>query len=516
MAKGEDVGAGVARNLARVLTEAYVKARAGLLPHEQAERLRHNTAFMEEMEQELAPTMAKLFEPFLELDELPDGLRGLLSEMGGPHNQSTVIMQIIGVLGAALVLLPELGQILTRSTVIAFNQQHLNVPLDPSLAVDGFTKGLLSQGDVNSWNRQAGIPDDVTALMIDINGEPPGPIDALNLFRWGKISESQLDTMLAYSRLNPQFVPIFKLLAYSWMSPADAIELAVKGVVPVAQAEQYFIQAGGMADQWNVLFEAAGDAIGNEQVLGLLNQGLASESDVLQVFGRSRMNPIFYDLALELRHKFLQPFQISEVLKAGGATPDQATQWMLNLGYNAEQAAALVASGAAAPGEKAKAETVTMVVAEYTDQIIDANEASTLLVNLGYTAEVAGMYLDLADAKRTLSQRTAAVSAIRTAYIAGHVDHTTASGDLDRLEIPAAARDAWLTDWDVEASTKTQQFTTAQVGAFLKNGVIDANTAIHMWNVLGWSNPDAVLLSANYGGPPIAGSPAALALQPTS
>jgi hypothetical protein len=510
MAKGADVGGSLGQSLGRILTDTYMKARQGLLPHEQVEKWRHTTQWLEDVETEMTPLMNTVFAHIKDRDDLDPSTAALVKEMTNPEHQFGTILNLLGLLGAVFTTIPQLGQIAAQQVVQAMYQENAYVPLSPAQAAEAVMRGIVDNGAGEAMAQRQGVNAEVFADLVALTGEPPGPMDMLGLMRRGLISQADVESALLFSRVKDIYIPWVIEMANQPMSAADAIETAIKGVVPVDQAQDNFVIAGGLADQWDILYQAAGDAIGNEQVLSLLNQGLATEADVQQVFGRSRMNPIFYDLALELRHKFLQPYQISEILKAGGATPEQATTWMINLGYGAEQAAALVASGTAATGSTAKQETEAMVIAEYTDQIIDADAAQTMLINLGYTAEVAGAFLDLADAKRALGQRTGAVTAVKSGYLAGRITRVEASGDLDTLQIPAAARDAWLTDWDIEASTKVKQFTTAQVGAFFKQGFMDQPTATGYWSAEGYSAADIVYLVAYYGGPPPPGSPAAI------
>jgi hypothetical protein len=288
------------------------------------------------------------------------------------------------------------------------------------------------------------------------------------------------------------------------MSPADAVELTVKGVVSVEEGQTWFQRAGGDSTNWDVLYQGAGDAIGNEQGISLYNQGLITQADLQQIFGRSRMNPIFYPMAEQLKHKFLQPFQISAMLKAGSATPEQAAVWMTNLGYGPDQVSAFVGGSPSTTMAKAKSDTEAMIMQEYTEGIITADAAHNALVNIGYSTDQAGMLTDVEDAKSSKAERDTAVSGIKSSVIKGHITTAQASSALDTLGVPASARDGLITAWGVEGSTQVKVLTEAQIGIAARNGVISYDTAIARWMSDGYSQSDANILAANYGGGPLA------------
>lgn len=499
--KGTDHGAGIGTLLQRVLTDAVVQARAGILPHEMREKWKHNIAFMEAMEQDGAPLFQEMFGPLLDQPNLPPEMRAFINQAGAPTHQLDFLLQILGFLGSMVSVLPQLGAISVRQAAYDLNESTRNVPLSPADAADGVMRGVIENEAGDAAAAKAGVTPGDFQTMVNLIGEPPPLEEMVALYRRGDMAWTDLAQMVAYSRVNVRYTPWYLEIGKNYMSPADAIELAIKGVVDPGTAEEMFMKGGGYDGQFTPLYEAAGDAIGNEQVLGLLNQGLATESDVFEVFGRSRMNPIFYNLALELRHKFLQPFQIAELLKANPALANQATEWMLALGYNAEQVSAFVATNAVTTMAKAKEESESMVVALFIEQVLTEAEAVASLESLGYDPAGADLILANASAKQALSQRNNAVGSIRSAYVANRITGVQASMMLDQLEIPPAARDQWLAAWNVEQETKVKELTAAQVGDLMKKEVITQDQAILRWLNMGYSVNDANLLSLNYGAP---------------
>lgn len=497
--------------LREMLVDGVVSAKAHLAPAEQAERLKHTLGLMEHLENEMAPISATWVNELLALPTLPDGMRAMFQEMVDPEHPISAIFQVIGWIGWVTGAIGAFGQITLRQSVYDLNRENVNVPLSPADAADAWMRGIITQSEANFAGGAAGVSPTVMALMRELVGEPPGLMDMLAAWRRGAISWTRFNTAALFSRLNDKYIETFKILAYETMSSADAVELAIKGVLSPTAAKAYFVQAGGLAEQWTDLYQGAGDAIGVQEAINLWNHGLISEAQVTEVIGRSRINPIFYTIAKLTRHHFLGNFEIHQAVVAGTITIQTATAWLIANGLTPAQAQAFAATGASGTVTKAKAETESIVTQLYAERVYTRTVALAALQSLGYPHTVATAILENTDAKQALSQRNAAVTVVKGAFLRGEYGTHTATVALTQLGIPATAITAWLGDWAVERAAKRPEFTTAQIGGFYKKGFLEGGKAEQMWQALGWNSTEVVLLLANYGGPAPPGSPAALA-----
>lgn len=490
---------GYSERLANIVARIVTKVRTESLPDEQRAKYAALTDFLEGIEQEGAPLAGRMFQRHAESEHMPDGLRELFGLIGQPEHQSDAILQIFAMVGAAISSLFVLGPIELQKEINELRSDYSFVPVSTADAADAVVRNIWTQDIGAAEAKMSGVNGDNFDVLVKLTGEPPGPMDMLSLWRRGIITEDFLDTAIRYSRIKDVYIDSIKALAHSYMSPADVIELAIKGLKTPDEAQTMYGIAGGLEDQFQILYEGAGDAIGNQAALTLMNHGYINEAQVKEVFGRSRMNPLFYDMAMNLKHHFLSVIQVELALKAGSVAPEVATKWLTADGYPADQIAAFVSGAAAAKSGGSKAETETMVVAMYTDHLYDSAEATVALANLGYTASEADMILQLADAKRALSQTTTAISAIRGAYLARRITKAQAGTDLDTLAVPAKARDAWLDAWEVELTTKVKELTVAEIGGLAKKSFLSYPNAMERWVAMGYSEADAFLLALNYG-----------------
>jgi hypothetical protein len=151
--------------------------------------------------------------------------------------------------------------------------------------------GNIANGTIYTEASYSGLDAErLNALILDY-GESYGIIDALRLYNRGThmpdlapaqgypnvlplyastgdlsgtygILEDELNKVIYYSRVRDEFIPDLKKLAHNSLTPADAVELALKDVVSRDDARQLFDAGGGVPEQFDVLVDGAGDAIG--------------------------------------------------------------------------------------------------------------------------------------------------------------------------------------------------------------------------------------------------------------
>ncbi|MGH7745736.1 MAG: hypothetical protein ACREQ5_13245, partial [Candidatus Dormibacteria bacterium] len=356
---------------------------------------------------------------------------------------------------------------------------------------------------------ESGVNSVNFGFMVEDTGEPYGIEQALSLLRRGLISEGDFTRVLYYSRVRNEFLGQVLQLAHDTMSPGDAIEGALKGVLDAATARDLFEKGGGLGEQFDTLLNITGNPIGVQEANTLFNHGLITDAELTQVILHSRVNPIFEPMAKLLRHRFLAPFQVSQALKAGAATSAEATSWLLADGYPADQVAAVVAEGFGVKVAKHKDLTEAQITQLYDSGLWTHDTATQHLAALGYDPGETDFILAVYDQRRELTMAQAAINQVRKVFLAKRIDASAASAMLGSLGVDATAQADYLAIWTVEQESELRELSMAQVGGILKKGGIDDAGAVARWVAMGYSPEDAALLLFDYGGPPPAGSPAA-------
>jgi hypothetical protein len=426
-----------------------------------------------------------------------------------------IIVALLALIPLVMRVISRIVDVLIQPVINFLNTEDPQIPISPADAADMVERNIIDLATGISEAGQSGINSDRFNMMVLDTGEPYGIEQGLNLLRRGLISEDEFTKVLYYSRVRNEFLGDVLQLQWDTMSPADAIEGALKGVLDPQTAADLFARGGGQADQFQSLLDIAGNPIGVEQAMSLWNHGFINEAQATQVILHSRVNPIFESMAKLTRFKFLAPYQIVQAVKAGTATVAQATNWLLADGYPVDQVTAVLSAQAKPATETAKTISEAQIAEMYEAGAITAEDASARLVALGYHAEDTAFILSVYDERRHMSMITAAVSQVRKVYLAGRITDAIATNQLTALGIDPTTITTYLTVWKIEAASELKELTAAQIGSLYKKGAFDDPTALAKWEAMGYSADDAALLLFNYGGSPPPGSPAAIAAAST-
>jgi len=483
--------------------------------HVQAARIRANSAFMEEAEESLRPVLTGLLATIAKRDDLPPGLRMVVDRVTDPSQQFDLFLQIAAFLGAIVSVVMGLGPIETQRLKNDLLTLYTDVPLSPADLADMVERNIIMPGTGEQEAAKSGMSPANFDLLVKDTGEPYGIEQALNLLRRGLITQERFTEVLYYSRVRNEFLPDVLDLAHDTMSQGDAIEAALKEIIPNDQAADLFAKAGGLPDQFNTLLAAAGNPVGVEHAVMMWMHGVISEQELQTIVAHSRINPMFYDVVKTTGLKWLSVIQIELGLKAGTVTPDDATRWLTQDGYPPDQIAAFVMGASAGKTAAHKQLNESQITELYEAGFFTADQASAELQALGYDAGETPWILQLYEEKRKIAMAQAAVNQVRKVYLARRVDDTAATTMLDGLGIDPGARDQYLAVWKVEQESELKELTAAQIGSAFKKGIVDDNGALIRWVEMGYTNADAAILLALYGGNPPAGSPAAIAAAST-
>jgi hypothetical protein len=392
-----------------------------------------------------------------------------------------------------------LASIQSRQVLQQFQATRPDVVLPPDLLADGVERNVFHEGNAAQEAAASGINATRFHDMVALAGEPPGPIQAIELYRRGKISGERFAQMIAYSRIKTEYIPDLMQLAYEPLSAADVIEARLKNVIPTdEEAIPKFNEAGGLTEDYQIALDSAGNAIGVESALNLWNHKLISEAEVNKVILHSRINPLFEGIAKLQRHRWLSPYQIHQALVAGTITPAIATEWLLQDGYSKEQAAAFANAAGATKPVKAKAETEAQVLELYESGFLPHDQAVTALENLGYPAAELQYLLDLQDAKRIISSTNAAITRLRAAYLARRVDLGQVDADLKALGVTPLGRQEIEAAWKVELESTFKELSAAQVAALVKDGLAKVSWGQQELKAMGYTALGANLYLASH------------------
>ncbi len=176
---------------------------------------------------------------------------------------------------------------------------------------------------------------------------------------------------------------------------------------------------------------------------------------------------------------------IKRLFDAGNWTDAQATDALGTLGLGNTETGSLISEWNlaltyhnlhvkhASHVDATKAETTKA----YEEGLINVAQATTNYAALGLTANEITLLLSLADHRKALSTLREQTDAIKSNFLAGHIDEPTASQQLDALNLPAISRDALLSRWQNELSKLSQHLPLSTVGELRKSDLLTDDQA---------------------------------------
>lgn len=369
--------------------------------------------------------------------------------------------------------------------------QNLVSPADAALAL---LRGNMSRAEALQVAHDAGLSDSDFDVLVNNTGEPLGLMQLLEAFRRGFISEDRLKTGILQSRVRDEWIDTAVKLRYTPMSTADAVSSVVQGHQSMEAGKAVADQNGLEPGAFDILYQTAGEPLSRTEMEELFNRGLVTEAQVKQALSESRVKNKYTDLAFQLHTKLLPIRNLSEAVEFGSLTLAQGVSEAMKQGYSQQDATALVQAASARKLQTYRHQVVTAVEALYVDNAISEADAMSVASSMGFDDAESKAIFAGAEYKRMAKMVSAAMSAIRSKYVARHIDDHTASGLLDGLGVPSNQRDQEMALWTLERQANVRLLTPAQVIKANKLGLLQDADALSYLENLGYSATDADLL----------------------
>lgn len=364
-------------------------------------------------------------------------------------------------------------------------------PADAALAV---TRSIFTQAEGERIAALSGMDAADFATLVANTGEPLGLEQLLEALRRGFIDGARFDVGFRQARYRNEWAPTALQLAYAPMSTADAVDAAIQGHLTYDQAKVKAVQNGLEAADFDALYQTAGEPISRTEAEQLYNRGLMTEAEVKQAIVESRLKPKYTGLAFDLHVRLPEGRQVVSMITHGVVTKQQGVQLLLQLGYSAEVAGFLVAEGTSAKLGAHKALTVAEIHSLYTAGVFTEAHAVQLLDGMGYDAADSAYLIRSWDLLAAAAITRQAIGVVRSKYVARHFDEQAANLYLDSLGVAPAAKTRYLTVWDIERQATVRTLTEAQTVKAHKDGLITGQDAAARLAVMGYDDADVHIL----------------------
>jgi hypothetical protein len=355
-------------------------------------------------------------------------------------------------------------------------------------------KGIKTEAAVVEEAEYNGYDQQRLNDLILMSGEPPGLEQLQEYYRRGFINGERFEHGVRESRVKDEWVDVLLEARFQRASPSDALRGVIQHHLSDAEGKAIAEEGGLSPKDWDWLVETEGNPAAPGEMIELWRRGKTSQPMVEQAIREGRTKNKYIPDLVNLKRAIPSLFQITKMLSTGSITPTEGARLLHELGYEPDVVTGIIHSGTHETVVKEKELAKTEILELFYDHAIDDTKATDLLKALGYTAANCKLLIALVNLKREKTLRQAAMSPIRSAYLARHIDEAQASKQLDQLGIPHEQRDFALSGWKVDRAAHTKMLTEAQIVKASEVGLIDDADAEGRLETLGYSHADARLL----------------------
>lgn len=522
----------LAGKLAQLLAETQITAAPHLSKIDHEEKWRQTEDWLERLETHAKGQVTPILEHILAHSQPPEFLMHLFEEAMDPPEQFSAIIEQIFVYGFVANIVgtsiqPFLQGVSNELSTAAV-ATGITRPVDPAVIATAVARGLVLGAApttaVPDWAyteaAKSGIGQDEVNLQASIVGTPPAPQELFELFRRGIITKADIETGLKEGDTRDDWIARLTNLAYGWLTPLDFVRAAVQGQMSYADAAEWANKTGldtstalpidasdvgGSDDMFGLAWAIAGRPPGPQELAAMTLRGIipkeglgAGALSFQQGIAESDVKTKWTDALYQLAQYIPPPNEISTLLERGGITKDQAVQLWKERGVPSEIAAAYAYITEQEHVGQDKLLAKGVILTAYYDQIIDSDEATGLLGDLGYTGTVASTMLSVQDFRRVMTARNAVVRRVSTLYGEDKLSATDAKNALVTVGIDAAQADQILTNWEALRVAPIRLPSAREIGGALKYGTITQDEGLAELQALGYQPRDAaIVLSAH-------------------
>jgi hypothetical protein len=377
-------------------------------------------------------------------------------------------------------------------------------PISSADAIDAWLRGHIGEEAASRLLTENGLLPRDQQIAFANAGNPLALQQLMEALRRGFIDEATFVHGFRESRYRDEWAQTALRLRYSPMSTADAVEASIQGYLSKADAKRYATDNGLDPADFDTLWLTAGEPLSRTELETLFNRGQVTRAQVEQGLRESRLKDTWIPAALDLHVRYPELRQITLLLETGSLSHDAALELVLQLGYTEQIAAAMIADAEARATGQYRRLALSQVLSMYEEKLIGQEQAEAFLEALHYSAGTVTQLLALADHTRRVKILQTGVTSLRRQYLAWRIDDAAVQADLAALAVPADAAALYLQTWQIERAGATRGLTEAQIVKAHAMGLLDDPPGDASGDVaatvrlqqLGYSAGDAALLLA--------------------
>ena len=459
----------------------------------------------------------------------PDPADALLHDTPEPHGIGVAIDRLRSMPGwaqglwhsvANVVTIMAYLQMLNHAELAALQQDvSIQTPVTP-LGLPDLALSVVQSQVGEDWAKQQalrlGFTPELFDVVLRITGEPPGPETMLELWRRGATDEAGVDQAMRESRLKNKYIDALKELRFHLPPPSDLIRFLVRDAFDDSVASDLgldtdfedkfdpamFFKVGISRDDalrywrahWQLpsptqLFEmhhrTSESASYKSEPINLPSgktvHRLISADFLRRTLQINDLLPPFLDKYREI--SFSPPTRVDarRMYLADQFTDDDLYRAFLDEGYTPDFAAQMLqwmqAAKAKAQHEEAlkhAAPVITHLRDMYRTGLLDSQEATGSLTELGVEPDIIGLWLRSDDLDRERRRANAIRDDLHRLFVSEFLTTDDVDSRLGNEGFTAAERARILEDWRLDLQLKEASDDQKRMRELTKSHVLDA------------------------------------------
>jgi len=376
---------------------------------------------------------------------------------------------------------------------------------------------LLLQGDIFQGVRgdaltadvvTAGIHPDFAQRYIDGVLSKPDTADIIAHQLRFDPTLNGLDDELTKIGVHPNYLPLYKTLAYPIPPVNDLITMAVREAFTPDIARRFgqyqdlpseYVEAAqqkGLSKEWAERYWAAHwDLPSIQQGFAMLHRGIINEADLSMLLRALDIMPFWRDKLMQLSYKPLTRVDVRRMHQLGTLDDAGVKKAYRDVGYNDYNADKMTDFTIRYNRRVLSGFTQRDAVTAYINRLIEAGECRNLLASIGTKSDEIPNILSLASNKREWKMKTERIDAISNLYRKGKYDYGQARSLLSGLGLAGDYVKTLLEQWEAKSEAeKTATFTNAQTLKLFGAKLIDEDRAREELTLLGFNQERKDLL----------------------
>lgn len=366
--------------------------------------------------------------------------------------------------------------------------------LGPADLALGWLRGDVDDATLNSYGANLGMTQADMQILVANTGEPPGLEELMSMWRRQIIDQPTFERGVRQSRVRNEWIPHLEQAIYTPMSVADAARAVVEHYLDMPTAQVIANQNGLEPTHFPYIVESWGRPLSRTEMSELYHRGLATRAQFDQAMRESDLKDKYTGQAFDLARVLIPARQVVTALQHGALDGPTAISYLMEQGYSQQDAQTLVTTGQAEHHAGLKELSKSDIQTLYTDKLISRADATAKLEFLGYSAEVAGWILHLAEARHQASLYRTTVSQTRALYLKRDIDRAEARSKLQAAGVADQDASALIDEWDLLHGTPTRTLSESQTVKAAEATLISVPAAHDRLMAIGYDDRDAHLL----------------------